>query len=184
MALESRDAVLGQLNEALKAVNAGEVGQLEALVSVAREVFCHGFGRSGLGIRAFAMRLMHMGIPVSIVGDTLAHPICAGDVLVLASASGGSDVLLSAARKAREAGAKIALICGNEASPLAEWADVMVVIHAPSKEDRGDVRASVLPMGSLFEEASFILLDMVILDLMRKLHVTNEDMVSRHANLE
>ena len=60
----------------------------------------------------------------------------------------------------------------------------MVVIHAPSKEDRGDVRASVLPMGSLFEEASFILLDMVILDLMRKLHVTNEDMVSRHANLE
>lgn len=184
MALDSRGAVLAQLDEALQAVSANQVEQMEALVATAREVFCHGFGRSGLSVRAFAMRLMHMGIPVSIVGDTLAHPIGEGDVLVLASASGGSDVLLSTARKAKENGAKIALICGNEASPLVELADVMVVIHAPSKADTGEARASVLPMGSLFEEASFILLDMVILDLMQKLHITNEDMVVRHANLE
>ena len=45
-------------------------------------------------------------------------------------------------------------------------------------------KASVAPMGTLFEEGSYILCDMIILDMMRKLEIKTADMVYRHANLE
>ena len=39
-------------------------------------------------------------------------------------------------------------------------------------------------MGTLIEEGSYILCDMIILDMMRKLEIKTADMVYRHANLE
>lgn len=182
--LTNRDAILAQLSAALHGVRETEVQQLETLVLNAHTVFCYGLGRSGLAARSLAMRLMHLGIPCAIVGDTLCPPIGQGDLLLLTSASGGSQALRSAAEKAKRLGGNVALVTANRTSALADLSDVSVLIQAPSKDDLGEARASVLPMGSLFEEASFILFDMVVADLMDALDMSNDRMVARHANLE
>ena len=183
-ALTNRDTILAQLSSSLYSVSEEAAQQLETLILNAHAVFCYGLGRSGLSSRGLAMRLMHIGIPCNVVGDTLCHPIGEGDLLMLTSASGGSQALLNAAEKAKSLGGKVALVTGNATSALAELSDANVVIKAPSKDALGEERASLLPMGSLFEEATFVLYDMLIGDLMEKLAITNDQMVKRHANLE
>ena len=184
MAFMNREAVLRQLGEAIMGVDPKKVDGLVNLILASNEVFCLGCGRSGLAARGFAMRLMHLGRKVSVVGDTLAHAIGPGDLLLVISASGQSQSLRLSAEKAKGLGASVALVTASKNAPLAEMADVVVAIQAPSKEDTGASRASVLPMGSLFEEAAFVLLDILILNLMPLLGETNASMSARHANLE
>ncbi len=44
--------------------------------------------RSGLMMRVFAMRLMHMGFESHVVGETLTPAVEKGDLLVIGSGSG------------------------------------------------------------------------------------------------
>jgi 6-phospho-3-hexuloisomerase len=62
---------------------------------------------------------------------------------------------------------------------------VVIQVPAPSpKADRsGDVR-TVQPMGSLFEQSLFLLLDAIVVELMQRRKTTSEQMFRRHANLE
>lgn len=184
MALDEKERVLRELADALDSIDAQAVGRLEDLVIAASQVFCYGLGRSGLCCRGFAMRLMHLGLQCSIVGDLLAHPIHSGDLLIITSASGAGETLEILAKKGKELGAKIALITSGGHAALSALADIIICIDAPTKSDCGNQRVSIMPMGSLFEEAAFLLFDLVIVDLMNRMNIGNEDMVCRHANLE
>lgn len=184
MALQEMDKILYQLEETLQTIDKDKTEKAENMILQAREVFCLGSGRTGLGIRGFAMRLMHLGLKVNIIGDTLARPIGEDDILVISSASGNSNSMAQIANKAREYGAKVILITSREKSYLTDNCDLQILIQADSKEEIGTQRKAILPMGSLFEEASFILFDIMAYDLMKKTHQTNNDMLARHANLE
>ena len=183
-ALAKRAAVCAELIHALESIDEEQAGRLEEHLCMAGRVFCFGMGRSGLCMRGFAMRLMHLGIRCGIVGDTLCEPMQEGDMLVLTSASGRSEILRNLANKAHALGGKVALVTLDVDSPLAEVSDVVVNIHAVSKETMGSNRNSALPMGSLFEEVALIFFDIVISDMMERMGVNNDAMVSRHANLE
>jgi 6-phospho-3-hexuloisomerase len=50
-------------------------------------------------------------------------------------------------------------------------------------DDQG-AKASVLPMGSLFETAQMVFLELVVLRLRERLGETAETMRARHTNLE
>jgi 6-phospho-3-hexuloisomerase len=182
--LHGKEQVLFELSTTLDSIDKQAVGELEHLIIGAREVYFHGLGRSGLCCRAFAMRLMQMGFQCNIVGDILAHPIQTGDLLIIVSASGEGKGLQIIAQKAKGFGANFALVTSNADSPLSKLADTMVAIEAPTKDDIGCERASIMPMGSLFEETTGLLFDLIIVDLMECMKITNNDMVSHHANLE
>jgi 6-phospho-3-hexuloisomerase len=66
------------------------------------------------------------------------------------------------------------------------FADCIVTIDAPTPkiDEVHAFQASILPMGSLFEQALGLLLDLFILMLMRDLDLDSGQMFSRHANLE
>ena len=51
-------------------------------------------------------------------------------------------------------------------------------------DDQGEKKSSVLPMGSLFEGALFVLFEVMILKLVKLLKVTPEAMRANHTNLE
>ena len=51
-------------------------------------------------------------------------------------------------------------------------------------DDQGEKKSSVLPMGSLFEGALFILFEVMVLKLIDKLNINSEFMRSNHTNLE
>ena len=55
----------------------------------AKRISVHGCGREALQIKGFAMRLFHLGMPVSVVGDMTMPPLgkatCFSSLPVLAS---------------------------------------------------------------------------------------------------
>ena len=176
-----KEAVFTELRVALDSIPEEQVVKLEESVCTAREVFCGGSGRSGLCIQGFAMRLMHLGLRSNVIGNVLAHPVAKGDLLILLSATAKSDAYRQMMQQAHMLGAKVALITTSPTVPLAALADVVVPIAAQTK-DGG--QPSILPMGSIFEETSSLLFNLIVVDLMKRLHITHQDMVARHANIE
>lgn len=184
MALEHVNAVLTELSNTIASVNQKSVESFNSILLEAKSIFCCGAGRSGLNAKAFAMRLMHLGMSACIVGDVLAPPIAQGDALVVVTASGTSPAMVYLVKKAKECGARIAVLTTNPNAPVCAFAECVLCFNAPTKAEEGAERSSVMPMGTLFEEACYVLLDMVILELMEKLNISNSDMVRHHANLE
>jgi 3-hexulose-6-phosphate synthase / 6-phospho-3-hexuloisomerase len=178
--------IVGEVGACLGKVRLESIEQALLTVTSARRVFLAGCGRSALGIRGFAMRLMHLGIDAHLVGETTTPPIGAGDCLIIGSGSGTTASLVAIAEKAKETGAKILLFTIDRNSPLAQLANSVVVIPASSPKARISTPdgESVQPMGSLFEQCLFLLLDALVLVLMQNANVTAAEMFTRHANLE
>jgi 6-phospho-3-hexuloisomerase len=182
---EYAKTVIKELSATLTAVPNSAANAFVDLVDNAKEVFCAGAGRSGFQIRGFAMRLMHMGKASYMVGETCTPNITNEGVLVICSGSGETKSLVNHATKAKEVGAKIALITINPESSIAKMADVVVEIPAPSPKSakQGDV-ISIQPMGSLFEQSEGLFMDCAIMMLMAKNGMDSDTMFGRHANME
>jgi 6-phospho-3-hexuloisomerase len=137
-------------------------------------------------MRAFGMRLMHLGKTVYVVGETTTPGIAATDLLILGSGSGRTSSLCAMAEQARRLGAQILLFTTDAESPLARLSDLQVVIPAPSFRDMDEMHdsLSVQPLGTLFEQSMLILCDSLILALMQRTGVSAIQMFAHHANLE
>jgi 6-phospho-3-hexuloisomerase len=155
---------------------------LDALTSADR-VFVLGAGRSGLALRMTAMRLMHLGLDVHVVGETTTPAISAGDALLTASGSGTTSGIVHAAETAVEAGARVVAITTAPDSPLARAADSVVVVPAAAKLDRS-ATASTQYAGGLFEQSVVLVGDAVFDALWRRSGLSADDLWPRHANLE
>lgn len=156
-------------------------GRLQA----APRIFVAGAGRSGLAMRAFAMRLMHLGLPVHVLGDMTTPGIAAGDLLVIGSGSGRTASLLAAAQKATSLGADLLLLTIDPGSPIGQLATQTIRLPAPSpKAAAGAALASAQPMGALFEQTLWLVGDALVMLLMDRLGETSDSMFARHANLE
>ncbi|MGM9947497.1 6-phospho-3-hexuloisomerase [Floccifex sp.] len=177
--------VLNELHHTLSRIDIQKANEFVELVNQADEVFCAGAGRSGFQVKGFAMRLMHMGINSYVVGETCTPNIRENGLLVICSGSGETKSLVNHAKKAKEVGAKIALITINPESSIAQMADVVIEISAPSPKSakQGDIK-SIQPMGSLFEQSEGIFMDISIMMLMEKRHMDSDTMFGRHANME
>lgn len=179
------DAILADVGRTLRQVDAGEVEALLAALLSAERVFLAGKGRTGLQMRAFAMRLMHLGLTVFVVDDVTTPAIGAGDLLLIGSSSGRTGSLLRYVETLGATDARLATLTGNLDSPLAAAADSRVHIPATNfKADENIGQNSVLVMGSLFEHCLGLLCDLLIIRLKAALKVDEAQMNARHANLE
>ncbi len=149
-------------------------------------VFIGGAGRSGLLLRCFAMRLMHMGKRVYLLGDTLTPAAGDGDILLVGSGSGETESLVAAMRKADRLGLRKALLTTRPESTMATLADIVVTLPAPTPKVGGQAGAvtSRQPMGNLFEQGMFLFLDALVMELMETEGMSSDAMFTRHANLE
>ncbi|KQO46297.1 MULTISPECIES: 6-phospho-3-hexuloisomerase [unclassified Frigoribacterium] len=161
-------------------------GQLDAfadLLDDAERVFVHGAGRSGLALRMTAMRLMHLGLEVHVVGEVTTPAIADGDVLLTASGSGTTSGIVAAARTAVDAGARVAAITTAADSPLADLAEAVLVVPAADKQDRSGAASSQYA-GGLFEQTVVLLGDAVFHALWKRSGADADELWPRHANLE
>lgn len=149
----------------------------------ARCVFVFGAGRSGLALRMTAMRLMHLGLRVHVVGEATAPAIGLGDVLLVASGSGTTGAIVRAAEAAAAAGAGIVAITTDPGSALADLAEVTVVVPAAQKQDH-DGEISAQYSGGLFEQSVVVIGDAIFHSLWKASGATAEELWPRHANLE
>ena len=178
--------VTAEIASCLKNVPDEQIEHALEKLEIASQIFVAAAGRSALGARGFAMRLMHLGKVVHMVGETTTPAIVTGDLLVIASGSGRTQSLVAMANHAVQLDVTILLFTLSEHSPIADLADQIVLIPAPSpKAAEVDCQAvSIQPMGSLFEQSLFVLLDCLVLSLMNRQGITADEMFSRHANLE
>ena len=177
--------ILNELGETLGHIRNDSAEKLADTILAAETIFVAGAGRSGLAMKSFAMRLMHMGFDTYVVGETVTPSITNKDVLLIGSGSGSTGSLVVSSNKADAIGAPICLITIDENSPIAQVAQVVLTIPAPSPKVNRDLGfRSVQPMGSLFEQSLLLTLEAIVLLLMRKTGKTTELMFTRHANLE
>lgn len=176
-ALAEIGAVLDQIEEAKV------VAFCEAIAS-ANQIVVFGCGREMLQLRGFAMRLFHLGKNVAVAGD-INTPAIGKDDLFLASAGPGElSTVLALCGKAKESGAEVAMITGVKGSPAEKVADFTLILPAQTMANDQGGNTSVLPMGSLYEAAMFILFEMMVERLKPMLGQTAETMRARHTSLE
>jgi 6-phospho-3-hexuloisomerase len=174
-----------QLAACLGRVNPSQLDALENAIVSANRVFVMGAGRSMLMLRAFAMRLMHLGLTVYIVGDTTTPAFGPEDLLVAGSGSGTTSGVVNVVKKAKDLGGSVACFTIKADSPLGDLSDYVVEIPAyTDKEDYEGMEKPVLPGGSEFESSILLLGDSMVVPLGEKLGIPTDHAFKLHANLE
>ncbi|WP_328799886.1 6-phospho-3-hexuloisomerase [Paenibacillus sp. LX16] len=183
--IKQMEVIMKELERSISLMNVGECEQILQALYNTKRIFLAGSGRSGLAIRAFANRLLHLGKTVYIVGDITTPSIQAEDILFIGSGSGETAGLIVNAKKAKQSGAKVILNTTNSQSTLGKLADYMLLINVDNKETDTDLmESSIQPMGSAFEQLSLLLYDAIVLEWVATFNETYDDMKLRHANLE
>lgn len=179
------EAILSDLRRILTRVDPAQIETMHNALVSAKRIFIAGKGRSGLQMKAFAMRLMHLGLSVHVVDDVTTPALAEGDLLLIGSSSGRTGSLLRYVETARATGATMATITGNAESPIAAAAQTLLYIPATNfKAGHQHGEKSVLVMGSLFEHSLGLICDLLIIGLKQSLDVAESEMNTRHANLE
>ncbi len=177
-------AALDDLGRVFDRIDDAAVARAVAEVAAAKRIALYGVGREGLQIKGFAMRLFHLGLRVAMVGDMTTPPVGAGDLLIVSAGPGGFSTVDALMGVARGAGARTLLVTAQPRGSASQLADTVLAIPAQTMADDNGPAVSVLPMGSLFEGAQYILFEIMILHLRDRLGVTPEAMRANHTNLE
>lgn len=180
---ENLQMILEENLRLIRQIDYETMAELIPLIRKANHIFLAGAGRSGLALRAAAMRLMHFGLRVYVVGETTTPAIQAGDLLIAASGSGTTSSIVSTATKAVKMGAQVVAMTTTKDSAFAKLATLVLILPAAQKQDHGK-SISAQYAGSLFEQGLLFLTDAVFQTLWDIDHEAAEDMWKRHANLE
>ena len=174
-----------ELRAAAGRVNPAEVSALITIIAAARRIAVFGVGREGLMMRALAMRLYHLGLDAHVVGDMSCPPLGLGDLLIVSAGPGDFATVAGLVGVAHGAGALTACITAQPRGSVPMVCDHVLTIPAQTMaDDQTPVPASVLPMGSLFEGAQFLVFEILILLLRDTIGATPAAMRARHTNLE
>jgi 6-phospho-3-hexuloisomerase len=177
------DRALQEIADAVRSVSDTEIdGVVEELLA-ARRIACYAGGREGLVMRGLVMRLFHAGLDVHYVGEMTCPAVGPGDLLVLSCGPGRISMVEALAGVAKRDGARLLYLTAQPENPPADRADRIVRITAQTMADDRET-AAVLPMGSAYEIALFVLVDLITNGVRRRRSESVEELRSRHTNLE
>jgi len=174
--------VLQEHEQVLLDVKDEEVERLLDAIAEAKCIQVFGMGRMKCAVRAFVMRLMHMGLDAHVVYDTTCPNIGPGDLLIANAAC--TTIGYTVIQFAKRLGAKVVAITANPRSKAAKLCDFTVSLRGQVHGGRDYEISSIQPMAALFEQTIFVFEDIIIQLLMKKLNITAEQMAKRHTNLD
>lgn len=184
MSLLHRQA-LDEIGGCLDKVRREEFDAAVAAIADAGRIALYGVGREGLQIKGLAMRLFHLSRPAAMVGDMTTPPVGPGDLLIVSAGPGDFSTVSALIGVARAAGARVLVVTAEPEGAAAARADLVLAVPAQTMaRDQGAGATSVLPMGSLYEGALYVLFEILILSLRDRLGVTPAQMRANHTNLE
>ncbi|XP_007038649.2 PREDICTED: 3-hexulose-6-phosphate isomerase [Theobroma cacao] len=166
------------------------VAELTSIASQKGRVFLYGVGREGLMLKALCMRLAHLGLSAHSVFDMTTPPITSKDLLIASAGPGGFSTVDALCSVARSHGGRVLLLTARpETGSSVKHANVVAYVPAQTmaddKEDGGGEKSrTLLPMGSVYEGAMFVLFEMVVYKLGEALGESPEAIRGRHTNLE
>ena len=187
-------AILDNIVTAEEYLDEKAIDEFENIIIGAKNIFVTGAGRSGLAAKAFAMRLMHLGLSAYVVGETISPAIYADDCIIAISGSGETNTIVSAAKIAKNRGSKVLALTSYPESTLGQLADAYILVKGRTKKEVDDENymqrqihgnyTSLTPLGTAFELTTLVFLDAIVSELMEKMHQTESDLKARHTVLE
>ena len=187
-------AIIGNIVSAEEFLDEEKLDKFENMIIDANNIFVTGAGRSGLAAKAFAMRLMHLGLSSYVVGETISPAINADDCIVAISGSGETNTIVSAAKIAKNRGSKVLAVTSYPDSTLGQLADGHLLVKGRTKKEVDDENymkrqihgnyTSLTPLGTAFELTTLVFLDAIVSELMEKMEQTESDLKARHTVLE
>lgn len=197
---EVKSSAIGLMTLITQNISQADEGQISRCVEMLldhrdHKILVVGAGRSGLVGRAFALRLLHLGYKVHVMGDTLVPSIEENDLVLAISGSGTTKLVTTAVEAAKQIGARVVAITSYPDSPLAKLADHVVRVKGRvmgREEGRQDYFARQIlglheplaPLGTLFEDSCMVLLDAIVPVLMDRMGLSQEQIEKLHANIE
>jgi 6-phospho-3-hexuloisomerase len=187
-------AILNNIVDAEQYLDKDAINSFEDTIIAANNIFVTGAGRSGLAAKAFAMRLMHLGLSAYVVGETISPAINEGDCIVAISGSGETNTIVSAAKIAKSRGSKVLSLTSYPDSTLGQLSDSFILVKGRTKKEVDDENymkrqihgnyTSLTPLGTAFELTTLVFLDAIVSELMEKMQQTESDLKARHTVLE
>ena len=188
------EAILDNIRDAEEYLVEEDIAKFIEIITTADNIFVTGAGRSGLAAKAFAMRLMHLGLSSYVVGETISPAINAGDCILAISGSGETNTIVTAAKISKKRGAKVLALTSYPESSLGQIADGIIHVKGRTKVEVDDENylkrqikgnyTSLTPLGTAFELTSLVFLDGLVSELMETMGKTEEDLKNRHTVLE
>ena len=172
--------IIEKIASVLNDTNDSHLLKLTEMIDKAERVFIAGAGRSKLVGNFLAMRLMHGGYNVYVVGEIVTTSIGSKDLLIVISGSGETKQLIAYTERTRALGADIALISTNNSSTIAKLAGW--VFQIGNSEQYQKIHG--MPLGTIFELSALIFLEALIAHIICEKNISEETMSLRHANLE
>jgi 6-phospho-3-hexuloisomerase len=166
---QAMELILAENQRVLQEIAYSAVKQLAQKIIGVERIFVIGEGRSGLAIRMAAMRLMHLGCQVYVVGETTTPSLRATDLFIACSGSGSTETVRAMTAKAKAIGAYI--VC------------VPIELAAATKYDSENVQSQQFA-GSLFEQSTLLFFDILFYVLSQMLNKNAQLLSSLHTNLE
>ncbi|XP_047967062.1 3-hexulose-6-phosphate isomerase [Salvia hispanica] len=161
------------------------VDEISAASSRGGKIFVYGVGREGLMMKALCMRLFHLGLPAHCVFDMTTPAIGPPDLLIASAGPGGFSTVDAICGVARGGGARVVVLT---ARPEKVGCASAVVAHIPAQtmadDDGAGSGRDLLPMGSVYEGAMFVLFEMLVYKLGQVLGRSPDEIRARHTNLE
>ncbi|MCQ4670104.1 6-phospho-3-hexuloisomerase [Lactonifactor longoviformis] len=165
------------------------------LIVKSNKIFVHGAGREGISLRAFAMRLAHLGKPTYWLMDDTTIGMHEGDLLIISDGFGDVGIHRRIEERASKTGAKVAIITGlPEGGNVKNFADFVLFIPAavymgkdredPDAPRQHDVVPTIQPMGNLYEQHLYLLMDIAAILIKDEMGLTYDDMEANHRNIE
>ncbi len=191
--IASMNLIAKHIRKVAKGLDTGSVKNLVDEIVNAKKIFLMGAGRSGLAAKAFAMRLMHLGFNVYVVGETTTPAVQVEDLVIAVSGSGETPSIANLGGIAKKIGSKLATITSSKDSTLGRISDVVVVVPGRTKEDvnyedyherRMMGYPQLAPLGTVFEISALVFLDAVISELMVRTGANEEELKARHTKFE
>lgn len=174
---DSLPYIVSKVQEILERVDKKGIDEMVNSIISSRTIFVYGVGRSGLIGKAFAIRLVQLGLNVNFIGEMTTPMVREMDLVLLVSNTGETMSCVQTANIVRRVGAKVVAITSNPHSKLAHASNL--VLEIPLFEDEN--RTKYAPLGTLFEDAAFLFFDSLIPVLMERLGQTEASLRRRHA---
>ena len=184
--VEELRLIFFELKRTLSTITNENINFLVEEIIKHKRIFLVAAGRVGLMLQSFAMRLCQLGFSAYFVEWYDCPPIEQADIMIVASSSGETPTVREIVIIANKIDAEIILITTKPHSTIAKASKNIILLNAPSSLylTAKDYLYSKQPMKTLFEQSIFILMDSVILRLMSKMGISNNDMARKHTNLE
>ena len=113
-----------------------EINSFISAILKAERVYLAVAGRSGLIARAFAMRLMHIGLESYVVGETVTPAMEAGHAVVIFSGSGETNSMVDIAESAKALGGVLCHVTSHRDSVIVKLSDFVVEIPLETHVDQ------------------------------------------------